>query len=172
MCTKLAQLRFHSPRNETCCATRKKRQAQVNAKSHPLQNEPQFLCFCGTSLSLVASHWLRIGTGESRGKSAVTRELNPITTRCSPTTPSRSFTRPAGAIRARSTTSRCKPSSPPSPPTRPSSTNPPPAQPSPKSRRTEHHPDTPNTTDPAGHLPAGSFHSRTCSPSTPPSCSS
>src|SRR6478735_8836952 len=64
MCTKLAQLRFHSPRNETCCATRKKRQAQVNAKSHPLQNEPQFLCFCGTSLSLVASHWLRIGKSE------------------------------------------------------------------------------------------------------------
>ena len=24
--------------NETCCATRKKRQAQVNAKSHPLKN--------------------------------------------------------------------------------------------------------------------------------------
>lgn len=56
---------------------------------------------------------------------------------------------------ARSTTSPCKPSSPPSPPTRPSSTNPPPAPPSPKSRQTEHHTDTPNTTDPAGHLPGG-----------------
>jgi hypothetical protein len=44
--------------NETCCATRKKRQAQVNAKSHLLQNEPQFLCLCGTSRSLVAPHWL------------------------------------------------------------------------------------------------------------------
>jgi hypothetical protein len=41
-----------------------------------------------------------------------------------------------------------------------------------KSRQTEHHPDTPNTTDPAGHPPAGSFHAHTSSPSTPPSCSS
>ncbi len=29
-----------------------------------------------------------------------------------------------------------------------------------------------NTTDPAGHLPAGSFHTRTSSPSMPPTCSS
>ena len=59
-----------------------------------------------------------------------------------------------------------------SPPTRPSSTNPPPAQPLPRSRQTEHHPDTPNTTDPAGRCPAGSLHARTSSPSMPPSCSS
>src|SRR4029079_10514538 len=38
--------------NETCCATRKKRQAWINAKSHLLHNDAQFLCFCGTSLSL------------------------------------------------------------------------------------------------------------------------
>ena len=81
-------------------------------------------------------------------------------------------TKPAAATRARSTTSPCKPSSPPSPPTKPSWMNPPPTPPSPKSRRTEHHPDTPNTTDPAVHLPAGSFHDRTSSPSMPPSCSS
>jgi len=45
--------------------------------------------------------------------------------------------------------------SPRSPPTKPSSTNPPPAQPSPKSPQTEHHPDTPNTTDPAGQSTGG-----------------
>jgi type II secretory pathway predicted ATPase ExeA len=73
---------------------------------------------------------------------------------------------------ARSTTSPYKPSSPHSPPTKPSSTNPQPAQRSPKSRQTEHHTDTPNTTDPAGHQPAGSFHTPTSSPSMPPSCSS
>ncbi|EUA41508.1 hypothetical protein I553_3399 [Mycobacterium xenopi 4042] len=77
----------------------------------------------------------------------------------------------SGVIRVRSTTSRCKPSSPHSPLTRPSSTNPPPAQPSPRSRRTEHHP-TPEHHRPAGLPPAGLFHSRTTSPSTPPTCSS
>jgi hypothetical protein len=45
--------------NETCCATRKKRQAQVNAKSHPLQNEPQFLCFCGTYVYVEHPYCLR-----------------------------------------------------------------------------------------------------------------
>ena len=60
-CERTRWLMVALSQNETCCATGKKRQAQVNAKSHPLQNEPQFLCFCGTSLSLVAPHWLRIG---------------------------------------------------------------------------------------------------------------
>jgi hypothetical protein len=55
-------LRAWVPGCETYCATRKKRQARVNAKSHPIQNEPQFWCLCGTYLSFVAAHWLRIGT--------------------------------------------------------------------------------------------------------------
>jgi hypothetical protein len=38
--------------NETCCATRKKRQVLVNAESHPLQDEFYRWCFCGTSLYL------------------------------------------------------------------------------------------------------------------------
>jgi hypothetical protein len=51
----------------------------------------------------------------------------------------------------------CKPLAPRSPPTRPSSTNPPPAPLLPKSRRTDHHTDTPNTTDPAGISRWGHF---------------
>jgi excisionase family DNA binding protein len=38
--------------NETCCATRKKRQAWVNAKAIRLKDESQFSCFCGTYLYL------------------------------------------------------------------------------------------------------------------------
>jgi hypothetical protein len=63
-------------------------------------------------------------------------------------------------------------SSPPTPRTKPSSTNPPPASPSPKSRQTEHHRDTLNTKTPPGTSPAGSFQPHTSSPTTPPSCSS
>lgn len=37
---------------------------------------------------------------------------------------------------------------------------------------TEHHIDTPNTTDPAKQLPPGSVHTRRSSPSMPPSCTS
>ena len=109
---------------------------------------------------------------ETSSTCATTSSWPDARTPCSPTMRPHWSTRPAAAIPAQSTISPCKPSSPHSPPTKPSSTNPPLAPPSPKSRQTEHHPDTPNTTDPAGHRPAGSFHTHTSSPPVPPSCPS
>jgi hypothetical protein len=51
-CQRARWLMVSFSQNETCCATREEWQSQVNAKSHPLQNEFQFWCFCGTFLYL------------------------------------------------------------------------------------------------------------------------